>query len=111
MVAGAARRQGPHLPSGKGDVRGSLAPLTACFMRAAPPGEGIAEPVRERSNFSSPNIFAIYGHRSTRRVGRHSDVCEELSSLCMDVAAERSLLASAIVDALHEAELLAQTAQ
>jgi hypothetical protein len=35
------------------------------------------------------------------------DVCEELNSLCMDVPAERSLLASAIVDALDEAEFLA----
>jgi hypothetical protein len=39
------------------------------------------------------------------------DVCEELNSLCMDVTAERALLASAITDALHEAELLAPRAE
>jgi hypothetical protein len=39
------------------------------------------------------------------------DVCEQHDSLCMDVSAERLRLASAIIDALHEAELLAQSAQ
>jgi hypothetical protein len=39
------------------------------------------------------------------------DVCEGLNSLCMDIPAERTLLATAITDALHEAELLAPTAE
>ena len=38
-------------------------------------------------------------------------VCEQHDSLCMDVAAERLRLASAVTAALQEAELLAPAAQ
>jgi hypothetical protein len=37
-------------------------------------------------------------------------VCEQLDSLCMDVPAERLRLASAITEALREAELFAAPA-
>jgi len=39
------------------------------------------------------------------------DVCKEQDGLCMDVAEERERLASAITDALHSADVLAQWAE
>jgi hypothetical protein len=54
MVAGAARRQGPHRFRGECERARGLSPLTAVPMRPAP-GEALAETRRERSNFSSPN--------------------------------------------------------
>ena len=108
MVAGAARRQGPHLLRGKGDIRGSLTPLTACFMRPAAQARA-----SRRQSASGRTLAAL-----TSSLSMDPDqfdvfaivlaVCEQLDGLCMDVSAEHgSRLASAIIEALREAELRA----